>query len=205
MTTPSPYRTAQSMDCLPRRQGQKGSIAAPFCFTCHAISAMVVLWTWVAPGASAAIARARIAAGSCLRQGLIPRHRSASLFAGWVAEQSSAFRASWEMRTTDNGRAILRRAFKLVEREMPGKAAWIIRNLRHPHAHWLRIPTGVLLVLGGVFSILPFLGIWMLPLGLLLIAYDVPFLREPVGRFTIWSTRKWIAVRQRLFRRSAGS
>jgi hypothetical protein len=44
-------------------------------------------------------------------------------------------------------------------------------------------------VVGGVLSILPVLGIWMLPLGLLLVAYDVPFLREPVGRFTIWATR----------------
>jgi hypothetical protein len=99
----------------------------------------------------------------------------------------------------DNGKATLRRAFKSLEREVPGKVAWTIRNLRHPHAHWMRIPAGALLVVGGVFSFLPFLGIWMLPLGLLLIAYDVPFLREPVGRFTIWSTRKWAAIRQRLF------
>jgi hypothetical protein len=76
------------------------------------------------------------------------------------------------MRTTDNGKAILRRAFKHLERELPERLAWSIRNLRHPHAHWLRIPVGMLLVLGGVFSILPFLGVWMLPLGLLLIAYD---------------------------------
>ena len=110
--------------------------------------------------------------------------------------------ASDEMRTTDNGKAILRRAFKHLERELPERVAWSIRNLRHPHAHWMRIPAGVLLVLGGVFSILPFLGIWMLPLGLLLIAYDVPFLREPVGRFTIWSMRRWEDMRQRLFRRS---
>jgi hypothetical protein len=39
----------------------------------------------------------------------------------------------------------------------------------------------------------------MLPLGLLLIAYDVPFLRAPVGRFTIWGVRKWTAFRQRFF------
>jgi hypothetical protein len=98
-------------------------------------------------------------------------------------------------------RAILRRAFKHLEREVPETVARIIRNLRHPRAQWIRIPVGVLLVLGGIFSILPFLGIWMLPLGLLLIAYDVPFLREPVGRFTIWGTRKWATFRQRFFRR----
>jgi len=109
------------------------------------------------------------------------------------------------MRTSDNGKAILRRAFKHLERELPERAAWAIRNLRHPKAHWMRIPAGVLLVLGGVFSILPFLGLWMLPLGLLLIAYDVPFLRRPIGRFTIWGTRKWATARQRLFRNSPRS
>jgi hypothetical protein len=87
-----------------------------------------------------------------------------------------------------NGKAILRRAFKHLEREVPARAASTIRNLRHPHAHWMRIPAGVLLVPGGIFSILPFLGIWMLPLGLLLIAYDVQLVRKPVGQFTIWST-----------------
>ena len=58
---------------------------------------------------------------------------------------------------------------------------------------------GILLMLGGIFSILPLLGLWMLPLGLLLIAYDVPFLRKPVGHFTLWAIRKWAALRQRLF------
>jgi hypothetical protein len=103
---------------------------------------------------------------------------------------------------TENGKVILRRAFKHLEGEVPDRLARVIRNLRHPHARWMRIPTGALLVLGGVFSILPFLGIWMLPLGLLLLAYDVPILRKPVGRFTIWSTRKWNDLRQRIFRGS---
>jgi hypothetical protein len=102
------------------------------------------------------------------------------------------------MQQTDNGRAILRRAFKGLENEVPGRIAQVLRNLRHPDARWIRIPAGILLILGGVFSILPFLGIWMLPLGLLLIAYDVPFLREPVARFTLWGIRKWNALKERL-------
>jgi hypothetical protein len=99
----------------------------------------------------------------------------------------------------DNGKAILRRAFRQLEHEVPGRVARVLRSLRHPDSRWVRIPVGVLLVLGGIFSILPFLGIWMLPLGLLLIAYDVPVLRVPVGRFTIWGIRKWTALRQRYF------
>lgn len=99
----------------------------------------------------------------------------------------------------DNGRLILRRAFRQLEHEVPGRVARALRSLRHPDARWIRIPAGILLVLGGVFSILPFLGIWMLPLGLLLIAYDVPVLRRPVGRFTIWAVRKWAGFRRRFF------
>lgn len=105
----------------------------------------------------------------------------------------------------DNGKAILRRAFRQLEHEVPGKVGRVLRSLRHPDSRWVRIPVGVLLVLGGIFSILPFLGIWMLPLGLLLIAYDVPILREPVGRFTIWGIKKWTALRERFSQRQPKS
>lgn len=93
------------------------------------------------------------------------------------------------------GKRILRRAFQSLERELPERAAQAVRSLRHPDARWVRIPIGILSVIGGIFSFLPVLGIWMLPLGLLLIAYDVPVLRKPVGRFTIWSTQKWVSFR----------
>src|SRR5215204_5413713 len=100
-----------------------------------------------------------------------------------------------KMRRADSGRAILRKAFRRLEHEVPGKVARVLRSLRHPDARWMRVPAGMLLVLGGVFSILPVLGIWMLPLGLMLIAYDIPALRRPVGGFTIWATRKWVSWR----------
>ena len=96
------------------------------------------------------------------------------------------------------GQRVLRIAFWHLEREVPGPIARALRKLRRPDARWLRIPVGLFFVVGGLASFLPVLGIWMLPLGLLLIAYDVPFLREPVGRFTIWGTQKWAS-----FRRSA--
>ncbi|HTI02051.1 MAG TPA: DUF2892 domain-containing protein [Acidisoma sp.] len=59
---------------------------------------------------------------------------------------------------------------------------WLLR----PHARWIRIPAGLLLVLGGIFSILPILGIWMLPLGLILLAEDVPLLRRWRERALDW-------------------
>jgi hypothetical protein len=83
----------------------------------------------------------------------------------------------------------------------PVTEARIIRNLRHPDARWVRIPIGLLCIIAGFFSFLPVLGLWMLPLGLLLLAYDVPFLRKPVGYFTIWSAEKWVAFRQWLARK----
>ena len=96
------------------------------------------------------------------------------------------------------GKRLLRQAFKRLEQEVPERLGRVLRWLRHPASRWVRIPVGVLFILGGVFSILPGLGIWMLPLGLLLIAYDVPALRKPVGRFTIWGAEKWAAFRQRI-------
>ncbi len=36
------------------------------------------------------------------------------------------------------------------------------------------MPVGLLLIVGGVFSILPVLGLWMLPLGLVLLSEDFP-------------------------------
>lgn len=99
------------------------------------------------------------------------------------------------------GKHELRLAFRRLEQEVP---AWLgagLRWLRHPRSVWVRWPAGLLLVLGGVFAILPGLGLWMLPVGLLLLAGDVPFLRRPVARFTIWSAEKWAALRLRLARR----
>ena len=80
-----------------------------------------------------------------------------------------------------------------------------VTYLLKPSSRWVRIPSGALLVVGGGFSFLPVLGIWMLPLGLLLIAYDVPFLRKPVAGFTIWAAGKWAELRSRFGRRRSPS
>ncbi len=100
-----------------------------------------------------------------------------------------------------DGRQALRQAFKRFEQEVPLWLGAGLRWLRHPASRWLRIPVGVLLMLGGVFSILPGLGIWMLPLGLLLLAADIPFLRKPVARFALWGADQWARFRQWLGRK----
>lgn len=79
---------------------------------------------------------------------------------------------------------------KLPER-LSGFIGWLVS----PSGMWVRFPLGVLFILGGFFSFLPLLGVWMLPLGILLIAVDVP----PVRR---WVIRTWpkIEARWRLYR-----
>lgn len=80
----------------------------------------------------------------------------------------------------------LRLAFKRIESKLPARLARTMRWLRHPRSRMVRIPAGLALMAGGVFSFLPLLGIWMLPLGLMLLAADVPPLRRPMARFATW-------------------
>jgi hypothetical protein len=84
------------------------------------------------------------------------------------------------------------RHFAWFEEKLPPKPARFVGWLRKPSSRYARIPIGVLLILGGVFSFLPVLGLWMLPLGLLLFAQDVPFLQKPTAQTLGWLERKWI-------------
>jgi hypothetical protein len=61
--------------------------------------------------------------------------------------------------------------------------------LREPGLRWLRLGVGLLLVVAGLMSFLPILGIEMLPVGLILIAIDVPVLRGPIARMIDWLWR----------------
>jgi len=45
-----------------------------------------------------------------------------------------------------------------------------------------RVPLAVVLVLGGFVGFLPILGFWMLPVGVLLLAEDLPVLKRPTLR-----------------------
>jgi hypothetical protein len=84
-----------------------------------------------------------------------------------------------------------------LQDKLPNLAAKPVRKLRKPNWTWLRIPAGILLVIGGLLSFLPVLGIWMLPLGLALLAIDVPFLRKPMTRLVRWCVDKWETLRDR--------
>ena len=40
-----------------------------------------------------------------------------------------------------------------------------------------RVAVGLLLVVGGMFAILPVLGVWMIPLGLAVMFFEAPWVR----------------------------
>lgn len=93
-------------------------------------------------------------------------------------------------------KAELDRHFGWFQDKLSPRIAKFVGWLRRPSSIFVRIPLALLLVVGGVFSFLPILGLWMLPLGLVLIAQDVPFLQKPMAQMLGWIERKWIA-RQR--------
>jgi hypothetical protein len=89
-----------------------------------------------------------------------------------------------------------KRQFDALERVVPGSKG-VFSGLRSNRWLPVRLPLALVLIAGGLFSFLPVLGIWMLPLGLLLLAVDLPFLRGPISAFVI---RVRVALR-RLARR----
>ncbi|WP_027582498.1 hypothetical protein [Bradyrhizobium sp. Ai1a-2] len=83
------------------------------------------------------------------------------------------------------------RHFAWFEGKLPPRPARFFAWLRRPSSRYARMPLAILLMLGGVFSFLPVLGLWMLPLGLVLFAQDVPVLQKPTARTLGWVERKW--------------
>jgi hypothetical protein len=99
---------------------------------------------------------------------------------------------------SQEGQRELDEAFDNLEEEVPDRVARAIRWLRSPKSKWVRIPLGVLIIAASLLGpILPVVGLEFLPLGLLLIAQDVPFLRKPVGRAMLWLEEKWRNFKRR--------
>lgn len=81
------------------------------------------------------------------------------------------------------------RQFQALERLIPplrGPMSTLRRDSWFP----VRFPVALLMISGGIFSFLPILGLWMLPLGLLLLAVDLPVLRSPISALIIRARRK---------------
>jgi len=66
---------------------------------------------------------------------------------------------------------------RMIDR-LPGRLARAVRWLRRPQARLPRLVAGCAFTLGGCLAILPLLGLWMLPIGLLLLSQDIPALER---------------------------
>ena len=67
-----------------------------------------------------------------------------------------------------------------------------LKRLRGERTKWVGVTTGVALIGAAVlgFLPLPIVGIWMLPVGLALLAHDVPTMRRPMARLLQFANRK---------------
>jgi hypothetical protein len=74
---------------------------------------------------------------------------------------------------------------RLINR-LPKRIRSILHFVRQPSYRWLRIPMALFLTVGGVFWFLPIAGLWMLPIGLALLADDVGLLRSLRSRALDW-------------------
>lgn len=96
----------------------------------------------------------------------------------------------------DKNLSRIRRQFGALERAAP-PARRITEPLLRNGMLWVRLPVALLLVAGGFLSFLPVLGMWMLPLGIMLLAVDIPPLRPAVASGSIRTRRRF----RRLIRR----
>lgn len=55
-----------------------------------------------------------------------------------------------------------------------------------PQSRAVRTLIGIVLIFFGVLGFLPVLGFWMIPLGLLVLSHDSPFLRRQRRKLAVW-------------------
>jgi len=95
----------------------------------------------------------------------------------------------------------LHRQFEALARAMPVTRPVTERLLRDG-MRVVRLPFAFVLIVGGCLSFLPVLGIWMLPLGVMLLAVDVPLIRPTVSANFIRGRRRLsVFWRERIRRR----
>jgi hypothetical protein len=85
-----------------------------------------------------------------------------------------------------------------VPERWSGAMSWLVS----PAARLVRLPLGLLFIAGGVFAFLPVLGVWMIPLGIVLIAVDVASVRRQVVRTWPMVEARWRLYRSRRPRRA---
>jgi hypothetical protein len=111
-------------------------------------------------------------------------------------EETSARREDARASTASKREDELEKAFDKLERETPDFVTRAISWLHRPEARSVRLPVGIVCIVASFFWFLPVIGIELLPIGLLLIAQDVPVLRRPVGRMTLGVLNRWVRLRK---------
>lgn len=90
----------------------------------------------------------------------------------------------------------LERVYEQLEEHAPPRVGRAIHWLRDPKAKPVRVPLGILCVAAGIVGpFVPVLGLEFIPLGLLLLAEDVPPLRKPVAGMSLWLHRQWRRIK----------
>jgi purine-cytosine permease-like protein len=63
-------------------------------------------------------------------------------------------------------------------------------GIKLPQDRRYRIALGWSLVVGGFLGFLPVVGFWMLPLGVVVLSVDLPWVRRQRRRFAVWWERR---------------
>ena len=61
-----------------------------------------------------------------------------------------------------------------------------------------RVTVGTLLIAGGILGFLPIVGFWMIPLGIAVLARDIPAVRRWYRRAIVWWRRRNRPSRRRV-------
>jgi hypothetical protein len=95
-------------------------------------------------------------------------------------------------------RNAMNRAYRRLERLSPPRLAKFLHWLQGPRARPVRLPLGILCIVASCFWFLPVIGLEYFPIGLLLLAHDVPVLRRPAGRLMLWMLDSLAHLKRRL-------
>ena len=69
--------------------------------------------------------------------------------------------------------------------------------IKTPNSKIGRLVLGWGLVIGGILGFLPVLGFWMIPLGVIVLSVDSPFMRRLRRKAEVWIGRKREEWKQR--------
>jgi hypothetical protein len=86
--------------------------------------------------------------------------------------------------------------FARIDDHLPASVCRFLHWLRQPSSRIVRLLMSALLIVGSLFSFLPILGIWMFPLGLIILSQDLPCLQRPLVRSFQWIEMTWARWRR---------